>query len=69
MTRGQFKVVPQILMELPPAKKQKLIEEATSIISNLKWTDAVQLIDQVMRDQAMRQKLLAMLTTYIPMIL
>lgn len=65
MTSGQFKLVPQILMELPPAEQQKLVNEATSIIRNLDWTDAVQLTALVMSNQAMQKKLLAMLATYV----
>ncbi|CAH7357302.1 LOC690000 [Phodopus roborovskii] len=65
MTSGQFKPVPQILMELPPAEQQKLVNEAKAIIWNLDWTDAIQLISLVMSNEAMQQKLLAMLTTYI----
>lgn len=65
MTSGQFKPVPQILMELPPAEQQKLVNEATAIIRNLDWTDAVQLTALVMSNQAMQKKLLAMLATYV----
>lgn len=36
---GQFKPVPQILMELPPAEQQKLFNEATAIIRHLEWTE------------------------------
>uniref|UniRef100_A0A8D1SKI7 Neurodegeneration with brain iron accumulation 4 n=1 Tax=Sus scrofa TaxID=9823 RepID=A0A8D1SKI7_PIG len=32
MTSGQFKPVPQIIMELPPAEQQKLFNEATAIV-------------------------------------
>ncbi|XP_041500835.1 protein C19orf12 homolog [Microtus oregoni] len=65
MTSGQYKPVPQILMELPPAEQQKLVNEAAAIIRNLDWTDAIQLTALVMSNQAMQQKLLAMLATYV----
>lgn len=65
MTSGQYKPVPQILMELPPAERQKLVNEAMAIIRNLDWTDAIQLTALVMSNQAMQQKLLAMLATYV----
>ncbi|XP_027286109.1 protein C19orf12 homolog [Cricetulus griseus] len=65
MTSGQFKPVPQILMELPPAEQQKLVNEAKAVIGNLDWTDAVQLTALVMSNQAMQQKLLTVLATYI----
>nr|XP_020007143.1 protein C19orf12 homolog isoform X1 [Castor canadensis] len=32
MARGQFKPVPQILMELPPAEQQKLFNEVAAIV-------------------------------------
>uniref|UniRef100_A0A2K6EGH7 Chromosome 19 open reading frame 12 n=1 Tax=Propithecus coquereli TaxID=379532 RepID=A0A2K6EGH7_PROCO len=32
MTSGEFKSVPQIIMELPPAEQQKLFHEATAIV-------------------------------------
>ncbi|CAH7357420.1 protein C19orf12 homolog [Phodopus roborovskii] len=65
MTSGQFKPVPQILMELPPVEQQKLVNEAKAIIGNLDWTDAIELIALVMSNQAMQQNLLDMLTTYM----
>ncbi|XP_072202755.1 protein C19orf12 homolog [Excalfactoria chinensis] len=43
MTSGQFKPVPQIIMELPPAKQQKLYNEVSAIIRNLDWIDIFQL--------------------------
>ncbi|XP_015729509.1 protein C19orf12 homolog [Coturnix japonica] len=45
---GQFKPVPQIIMELPPAKQQKLYNEVIAIIRNFDWTDMVQLTALVM---------------------
>uniref|UniRef100_A0AC11BUC9 Chromosome 19 open reading frame 12 n=1 Tax=Ovis aries TaxID=9940 RepID=A0AC11BUC9_SHEEP len=65
MTSGQFKPVPQILMELPPAEQQKLFNEATAIIRHLEWTDAVQLTMLVMGSEALQKQLLAMLANYV----
>ncbi|XP_015297238.2 protein C19orf12 homolog isoform X1 [Macaca fascicularis] len=65
MTSGQFKPIPQILMELPPAEQQKLFKEAMAIIRHLEWTDAVQLTALVMGSEALQQQLLAMLVNYI----
>ncbi|XP_059760002.1 protein C19orf12 homolog isoform X1 [Balaenoptera ricei] len=65
MTSGQFKPVPQIIMELPPAEQQKLFNEATAIVRHLEWTDAVQLTMLVMGSEALQQQLLAMLTNYV----
>ncbi|NXW73303.1 hypothetical protein DUI87_14051 [Hirundo rustica rustica] len=65
ITSGQFKSVPQILMELPTAEKQKLCTEVTAVFKNLHWTDAAQLIGLVMANSALRDKVLAVLTTYL----
>ncbi|XP_042677260.1 protein C19orf12 homolog [Centrocercus urophasianus] len=48
MTSGQFKPVPQILMELPPAEQQKLFNEAVAIVRNIDWIDVFQLTVLVM---------------------
>ncbi|NWY23123.1 CS012 protein, partial [Pheucticus melanocephalus] len=65
MTSGQFKSVPQILMELPAAEKQKLCTEAMAVVKNLDWTDAAQLIALVMSNSALTEKVLGVLTTYL----
>ncbi|XP_030890246.1 protein C19orf12 homolog isoform X1 [Leptonychotes weddellii] len=65
MTSGQFKPIPQIIMELPPAEQQKLFNEATAILRHLDWTDAVQLTTLVMGSEALKQQLLAMLVNYV----
>ncbi|XP_053843738.1 protein C19orf12 homolog [Vidua macroura] len=65
ITSGQFKSVPQILMELPAAEKQKLCAEAMAAVKNLDWTDAAQLIALVMSNSAIRDKVLGVLTTYL----
>ncbi|NWW32953.1 CS012 protein, partial [Panurus biarmicus] len=65
MTSGQFKSVPQILMELPAAEKQKLYAETVAIVKNLNWTDAAQLIGLVMTNSSLTDKVLAVLTTYL----
>ncbi|XP_068058687.1 protein C19orf12 homolog [Anomalospiza imberbis] len=65
ITSGQFKSVPQILMELPAAEKQKLCAEAMAVVKNLDWTDAAQLIALVMSNSALMEKVLGVLTTYL----
>ncbi|XP_025023405.1 protein C19orf12 homolog isoform X2 [Python bivittatus] len=65
MTAGQFKPIPQIILELPPAEQQRLYENACAIIQNLDWTDTAQLIALVMSNGAIQEKLLGMLTVYI----
>ncbi|NWR44693.1 CS012 protein, partial [Regulus satrapa] len=65
ITSGQFKSVPQILMELPAAEKQKLYAETMAVVSNLHWTDAAQLIALVMANSTLTEKLIGVLTTYL----
>lgn len=65
MTSGQFKPVPQIIMELPPSEQQKLVNEATAILRHLDWTDAVQLTMLVMGSDVLQQQLLGMLVNYV----
>ncbi|NXO61242.1 CS012 protein, partial [Phainopepla nitens] len=65
ITSGQFKPVPQILMELPAAEKQKLCAEAMGIVKNLDWTDAAQLIALVMTNTSLADKVLGVLKIYL----
>ncbi|NWH85116.1 CS012 protein, partial [Aegithalos caudatus] len=65
ITSGQFKSVPQILVELPDAEKQKLCAEATAIVKNLNWTDAAQLIAVVMANPSVRDMVLGVLTNFL----
>ena len=65
MTSGQFKSLPQILMELPQAEKQKLYNEVVAVLSNLAWTDAAQLVAVVMSNAALQQRVTDVLQNYI----
>ncbi|XP_060109746.1 protein C19orf12 homolog [Heteronotia binoei] len=65
MTSGQFKPIPQIIMELPPIEQQRLYDDAYAIISNLDWTDMAQLMALVMGNAAVQQKLLGVLMNYL----
>ncbi|KFO95131.1 protein C19orf12 homolog [Calypte anna] len=65
MTTGQFRPVPQILMELPPTEQQKLYDEAMIILRNLDWTDLAQLTALVMGSASVQQQLTAMLVNYL----
>uniref|UniRef100_A0A2K5C3M1 CS012 protein n=1 Tax=Aotus nancymaae TaxID=37293 RepID=A0A2K5C3M1_AOTNA len=61
VTSGQFKPIPQIITELPPAEQQRLFNEAT----HLECTDTVQLTTLVMGSEALQQQLLATLVNYV----
>uniref|UniRef100_A0A803VA63 Chromosome 19 open reading frame 12 n=1 Tax=Ficedula albicollis TaxID=59894 RepID=A0A803VA63_FICAL len=65
MTSGQFKSVPQILVELPAVERQKLCTEAMAVVKNLNWTDAAQLIALVMANSTLTEKVIGVLTTYL----
>ncbi|NXT80017.1 CS012 protein, partial [Zapornia atra] len=65
MTSGQFRPVPQILLELPPAEQQKLYDEAVVILSRLDWTDVAQLTALVMGNASIQQKLTGVLINYL----
>ncbi|XP_048185620.1 protein C19orf12 homolog [Perognathus longimembris pacificus] len=65
MTSGQFKPVPQILMELPPSEQQRLFAEALAIVRGLDWADAVQLTTLVLGNKELQQQLLALVVNYV----
>ncbi|XP_061878061.1 protein C19orf12 homolog [Entelurus aequoreus] len=65
LTSGQFRPLPQILMELPPAQQQKLYRDVMAILSGLDWTDAAQLVAMVMGSATLQQQVTAALLNYI----
>ncbi|XP_022347337.1 protein C19orf12 homolog, partial [Enhydra lutris kenyoni] len=65
MIRGHLKPVHQIIMELPSDKKQKLYNEASSILNHLDWMETVQLTTLVMGSEDLKQKLLVMLEKFL----
>ncbi|KFQ21132.1 PREDICTED: protein C19orf12 homolog [Merops nubicus] len=64
MASGQFRPVPDILMELPPAERQRLCREASAILRQLHWADAAMLIPLVMNNPAVQQSLSAVLIKF-----
>ncbi|XP_041321850.1 protein C19orf12 homolog, partial [Pyrgilauda ruficollis] len=65
MTSEDFKSVPQVLMELSPAERQKLCAEAMAVVQNFDWKDAAELIKFVMSNSFIRDKVLGVLNTYV----
>ncbi|XP_020783165.2 protein C19orf12 homolog [Boleophthalmus pectinirostris] len=65
MTSGQFRPLPQILMELPPAQRDRLYQDIVAILGNLDWTDAAQLIALVMGNATLQQQVTAALLNYV----
>lgn len=65
LTSGQFRPLPQILMELPPNQRQKLYNDIMAILGNLDWMDAAQLIALVMGNATLQQQVTAALLNYV----
>lgn len=65
MTSGQFRPLPQILMELPDNQKEKLYQDVAAVLYNLDWTDAAQLIALVMGNATLQQQVTAALLNYV----
>ncbi|KAJ3596180.1 hypothetical protein NHX12_002589 [Muraenolepis orangiensis] len=65
MTSGQFKPLPQIIMELAPNQQQRLYADVSAILGNLQWTDLAQLTALVMGNATLKQQVTAALLSYI----
>ncbi|KAI3376748.1 hypothetical protein L3Q82_000347 [Scortum barcoo] len=65
LTSGQFKPLPQILMELPPNEQKKLYTDIMAVLGNLNWMDAAQLIALVMGNATLQQQVTAALLNYV----
>ncbi|XP_062405727.1 protein C19orf12 homolog [Sardina pilchardus] len=64
MTSGQFKPLPQILLELPPNQQQKLYSDIMSVLGSLDWTDVAQLTALVMGNATLQQQVVAALLSF-----
>lgn len=64
-TSGQFKPLPQILLELPAAEQKKLYQQVVAVLGNLDWADAVQLITLVMGSASLQQQVTAAILSYV----
>ncbi|XP_034032880.1 protein C19orf12 homolog [Thalassophryne amazonica] len=65
MTSGQFKPLPQIIMELSPLQQQRLYDNILVILGDIQWTDLAQLVALVMGNTTLKQQLTAALLGYI----
>ncbi|MBN3317861.1 CS012 protein, partial [Atractosteus spatula] len=65
MTSGQFKPLPQIIMELPAQQQQKLCNDVMTILGNINWTDVAQLIALVMGNATLKQQVAAAIVNYV----
>lgn len=65
MTGGQFKPLPQVIMELTPDQQCRLYEDIETILSSISWTDVAQLTALVMGNATLQQQVTAALLSYI----
>lgn len=65
LTSGTFQPLPQILMQLPPAQRQKLYDDIVAVLGNLDWMDAAQLVALVMGNVSLQQQVTAALINYV----
>ncbi|XP_071756461.2 protein C19orf12 homolog [Centroberyx gerrardi] len=65
LTSGQFKPLPQIIMELAPQQQQKLYDDVMAILGEIQWMDVAQLTALVMGNAALKQQLTGALVGYI----
>ncbi|XP_038126782.1 protein C19orf12 homolog [Cyprinodon tularosa] len=65
MTSGQFRPLPQILMELPPQQRQQLYAQINDLLGSLDWMDAAELVALVMGNATLQQQVTAALISYV----
>lgn len=65
LTSGQFKPLPQVIMELSPQQQQKLYADLVAILGDIQWTDVVQLTGLVMSNISLKQQLTAALLGFV----
>lgn len=65
MTSGQFKPLPQVIMELTPDQQHRLYEDIAAILGSITWTDVAQLTALVMGNATLQQQVTAALLSYI----
>ncbi|XP_056104360.1 protein C19orf12 homolog [Rhinichthys klamathensis goyatoka] len=64
MTSGQFKPLPEIIMELPPKYRETLYSDVTAALGTLDWTDVTSLIALVMGSATLQERVLAAILYY-----
>ncbi|XP_008403149.1 protein C19orf12 homolog isoform X2 [Poecilia reticulata] len=65
LTSGQFRPLPQILMELPPNQREQLYRDINGVLGSLDWMDAAQLIALVTGNATLQQQVTAALLNYV----
>lgn len=65
LTSGQFKPLPQIIMELSPQQQQRLYSDLMAILGDIQWTDLAQLTALVLGNTTLKQQLTGAVIGYI----
>ncbi|XP_023673963.1 protein C19orf12 homolog isoform X1 [Paramormyrops kingsleyae] len=64
-TRGEFKPLPQIIMQLSMPEQQKLYADIKAVLGSLDWMDAAQLTSLVMGNAVLQQQVKDALLGYV----
>lgn len=64
MTSGQFRPLPEILMEMGPTQQEQLYSDIMAIVGTLKWTDVAQLITQVNGNASLHEQVLGAILNF-----
>ncbi|KAM9814890.1 protein C19orf12 homolog [Syngnathus typhle] len=65
LTSGEFKPLPQVIMELSSHQQQKLYEDLVAILGDIQWTDVAQLTTLVLSNSTLKQQLTAALLGFV----
>lgn len=57
-TSDDFKPLPQILREMPPAQLDELLKSVMAILVHLKWETVEGLVDYVMKDIPLKKAII-----------
>lgn len=64
MTSGQFRPLPEILVEMGPTQKDQLYSDVMAVMGTLKWVDVAQLIAQVNGNAALHEQVLGAILNF-----
>lgn len=64
MTSGQFRPLPEILMELSPIQQEKLCNDVMAALGTLKWDDFAHLLTQVRENGLLQQKVFGAIVSF-----
>ncbi|XP_051990258.1 protein C19orf12 homolog [Xyrauchen texanus] len=64
LTSGQFKPLPEILMELPSTQRDKLYSDVMAVLGTMEWSHFSALFDQVNGNASLYQQVLAAIVAY-----